>query len=386
MKILYVASDVALSANHGGAVHVREVAEGLATLGHSVRVVVKGLGVEPVRSVEPGFAVRRVLPHVRPRMLRFLAMPAVAREAREFSPDVVIERYYNFGGEGVVSAVRRGIPAVLEVNSPMIEPEGSLKERLDRSVGSPLRRWREHLARSAAAFVTPTAAILPEFVPREKIHVLPWGANTDRFRPDVEPAPIDLPAGRPVVAFVGSFRPWHGARSLVEAASQLRQAGRHAPVFLMIGDGPERGEIEHLVRERGLTEDFRFIGSVLHSRVPACLRRAAIGVAPFEPRRHRYLEIDFYWSPFKVLEYMAMALPVVTIDVPALRNIVRPDLEGLLYPEGDTAALAAALSSFLDSPERRREFGARARQRAVEDFSWQRHCAKLDEILRGLAR
>jgi glycosyltransferase involved in cell wall biosynthesis len=154
----------------------------------------------------------------------------------------------------------------------------------------------------------------------------------------------------------------------------------------MIGDGPERGEIERAVRELGLANDFRFVGSVVHSHVPAYLRRAAIGVAPFEPRRHRYLELDFYWSPFKVLEYMAMALPVVTIDVPALRNMVRPDREGLLYPEGDTAALAAALASLLDSPDRCHALGARARQRAVQEFSWQRHCARLDEILRGLAR
>jgi glycosyltransferase involved in cell wall biosynthesis len=243
LKVLYVASDIALSAMHGGAVHVREVASGLATLGHTVHAVVKRLPGEPTRASEPGFEVRRVLPHIAPRMLRLLAFPAVARAARELAPDVVIERYYNFGGEGVICAARRGVPVVLEVNSPMIEYEGSPKQRLDRLVGSPLRRWRHHLARSAAAFVTPTAAILPEFVPSHKVHVLPWGANTDRFRPDVEPAALPLPEGRPVVGFVGSFRPWHGARTLVEAAAVLRRRGRHAPVFLKIGDGAECSEI-----------------------------------------------------------------------------------------------------------------------------------------------
>jgi glycosyltransferase involved in cell wall biosynthesis len=384
LKVLYVASDIALSAQHGGAVHVREVASGLSTLGHTVHAVVKGRAGEPERSSESGFEVRRVLPHVAPRMLRLLALPAVARVARDLAPDVIIERYYNFGGEGVICAARRGVPAVLEVNSPMIEYEGSPKQRLDRLIGSPLRRWREHLARSAAAFVTPTAAILPDFVPSQKVHVLPWGANTDRFRPDVEPAAIPLPEGRPVVAFVGSFRPWHGARTLVEAAAVLRRAGRHSPIFLMIGDGAERSAIERLVREQGVGDDFRFVGSLAHSEVPAYLRRAMIGVAPFEPRRHPYLEIDFYWSPFKVLEYMAMALPVVTIDVPALSRMVRPGMEGLLYPEGDVAGLAAALGGLLDSPERARALGASARRRAVEEFSWRRHCAALDRILKDL--
>jgi alpha-maltose-1-phosphate synthase len=384
LRILYVASDIALSATHGGAVHVREVASGLARLGHTVHAVVKGLPGESVRSSEPGFEVRRVLQHVAPRMLRLLALPAVARAVRELAPDVVIERYYNFGGEGVICAARRGVPAVLEVNSPMIEYEGSPKQRLDRLIGSPLRRWREHLARSAAAFVTPTAAILPEFVPPENVHVLPWGANTDRFHPDVEPAAIALPEARPVVGFVGSFRPWHGGRTLVDAAAVLRRAGRHTPVFLMIGDGAERPALERLVREQGLADDFRFVGSLPHSEVPPYLRRAVIGVAPFEPHRNRYLEIDFYWSPLKVLEYMAMALPVVTIDVPALSRMVRPGMEGLLYPEGDVGALAAALGELLDSPERARALGASGRRRAVEEFSWRRHCAALEQILRDL--
>jgi glycosyltransferase involved in cell wall biosynthesis len=380
VKILYVASDIALSANHGGAVHVREVVGGLVALGHSVRAIVKGLPGEPSRSAEAGFEVRRVLHRVPTRMLRLLALRAVAAEASEFVPDVVIERYYNFGGEGVVVAQRRAVPVVLEVNSPLVEYPGSPKERLDRLLGSPLRRWREHQAKVAAAFVTPTAAILPTFVPPEKVHVLPWGANTDRFRPDVDPAPIALPEGRPVIAFVGSFRPWHGARTLVEAAERLRRAGRHAPVFLMIGDGPERPEIENDVRSRGLADDFRFLGSLPHEAVPRHLRRAVIGVAPFETGRHRYLEIDFYWSPFKILEYMATGLPVVTIDVPALRRMVGPD-EGLLYAEGNASALAAALGELLDDPARMAMLGRSARRRAVEQFSWRAHCAALHRIL-----
>ena len=87
----------------------------------------------------------------------------------------------------------------------------------------------------------------------------------------------------------------------------------------------------------------------------------------------------------KVLEYMAMALPVVTIDVPALAAIVRPGIDGLLYPEGDVAALVRALEELLESPEHARSLGSSARKRAVEEFSWRRHCGALDRILRGLA-
>jgi starch synthase len=382
MRVLYVASDIPLSASHGGAVHVREVASGLAELGHDVRVVVKGLAGEPRRSLDGRFEVRRVLRGVPGRQLRLLSLPAVDREVRAFRPDAIIERYYNFGGEGVVCASRHHLPAVLEVNSPLIEYRGSTKERLDRLLGSPLRRWRDYLARSVAAFVTPSAAILPDFVPREKIHELPWGANTERFRPDVPPAGLPQAEGRVVVAFVGSFRPGHDAQALVEAAGELRRMNAPVPLFLMVGDGRERQAIEQRVQREGHSANFHFAGSVQYAQVPSYLRLAQIGVAPFEPGRHRYLEIDFYWSPFKVLEYMAMGLPVVTIDVPALRRIVRPGAEGILYPEGDSRALASALRRLIEAPEEAQAMGAAARNRVVEHFSWRRHCAALERILR----
>jgi glycosyltransferase involved in cell wall biosynthesis len=382
MRVLYVASDIPLSANHGGAVHVREVANGLVELGHDVRAVVKGLAGEPRHSLEGAFRVRRVLRGVPGRMLRLLSLPAVDREVNEFRPDVVVERYYNFGGEGVLCAKRHHLPAVLEVNSPLIEYRGSIKSRIDRAFGSPLRRWRDYMARNVDAFVTPSAAILPGFVPREKVHELPWGANTELFVPSVPPARLPLARGRTVVAFLGSFRPWHGARILVDAAAELRRMGARVPLFLMIGDGPERRAVEEQVRRSELSADFHFLGSIPHAQVPSYLRLAQIGAAPFDTRQHRYLEIDFYWSPFKVLEYMAMALPVVTIDVAALRRIVRPGSEGILYPEADLHALASALCRLIEAPEEARTMGARARDRAVEHFSWRKHCGALDEILR----
>ncbi|MGH7860131.1 MAG: glycosyltransferase family 4 protein, partial [Candidatus Binatia bacterium] len=161
MKVLYVATDVDVDGRHGGAVHVREVAAELARRGHRVRVVARRAFADGEAA---GYGVRGALSRL-PRMLRLLSLPVVVAEVRRFRPDVILERYYNFGGEGVVSGLRHGTPAILEVNSPMIEYAGSPKERIDRWLGQPMRRWREWMAGRAAAFVTPTAAILPPGVP-----------------------------------------------------------------------------------------------------------------------------------------------------------------------------------------------------------------------------
>jgi glycosyltransferase involved in cell wall biosynthesis len=96
------------------------------------------------------------------------------------------------------------------------------------------------------------------------------------------------------------------------------------------------------------------------------------------------MRLGFYWSPLKVFEYMATGLPVVTLDVPPLAEIVRPGQEGLLFAEGDVDALAAHVSALLAHPDRARRMGEAGRERVVARFSWQRHCGELEAILESL--
>ena len=58
------------------------------------------------------------------RRLRLLRARGVLRRARALRPDIVIERYYNFGGEGILRCARSGAVAVLEVNAPVIDHPG----------------------------------------------------------------------------------------------------------------------------------------------------------------------------------------------------------------------------------------------------------------------
>ena len=96
------------------------------------------------------------------RQLRFLRAGAVRALATAIRPDVIMERYYNFGGEGVRAAVALKVPLVLEVNAPAVDYEGSPKRVLDRALlVEPMRRWREWQCRVAALIVTPSASIVP---------------------------------------------------------------------------------------------------------------------------------------------------------------------------------------------------------------------------------
>ncbi|HET8627138.1 MAG TPA: glycosyltransferase, partial [Thermomicrobiales bacterium] len=320
--------------------------------------------------------------------------PVVAREAAAFRPDVVVERYYNLAGAGLLYARRHGLGGVLEVNAPLYDPPGSRKDRLDRALGRPLRRWAGWQARAADRIVTPLATTVGKFAPGGKIVELPWGANTDLFDPArVGPGEraavrrrLGIPPGARVVAFSGSFRAWHGVGALLGA---LRELLPRAPDLwaLLLGDGPERPGLERAARDIGEAgRRVVFAGRQPYEEVPGYLAAADVGAAPFEPARHPALRhFGFYWSPLKVFEYGAMALPVVCPDLPPLSGIVRDGREGRLYREGDPAALAAALAELLGDAAARRALGAAARERVVRHYSWAAHCRALDETLRCVA-
>lgn len=380
MKVLYVASDQRVPGSTGGSVHVEEVAKGLAARGHEVHVFALSGERRTNGRTRPFVLHPSGLPF-QSRFLRWTRRRAVEALVDALRPAALMERYYNFGGEGVRAAYGRGVPCLLEVNSPLKEHAGSLKSALDRLVLlRPMEKLRDEMCAKAGALVTPLPAIVPENVPAEKVHRVHWGANVELFRPDVEPRRLDVPEDARIVVFSGSFRPWHGADVLVRAAARALEREPRA-FFLFVGGGPAREEAERLARELGVSERALFTGAVAYDDMPSLLETARVGVAPYQPSRLGQMKLGFYWSPLKVFEYMAMALPVVTLDVPPLREIVRPGEEGLLVPEADVDALAAAVIELLQDPARAEAMGRAGRDRVVARFSWQAHCAELERIL-----
>jgi glycosyltransferase involved in cell wall biosynthesis len=376
LRLLYVASDQDVPGRTGGSVHVLEVARGLARRGHEVHAVVRRRPGLPDEEERDGVSWHRVEWWPRSRFFRFRASRAVARVAHAAAPQVVLERYYNFGGEGVCVAARRGVPCVLEVNAPVVDHAGSLKAALDASLLlRPMRRYRERLCRQAAALIAPLPEIVPAFA-RAKTHRVSWGANVEAFRPGDRLAArrsLGLPGDATIAVFSGSFRPWHGVHVLEQAARRL---AARADIFFVLAGGPRAREAEGF---RG-----RYLGAVDYERMPVVLAAADIGLAPYDTSRLEQLRLGFFWSPLKVFEYMASGLPTVTVALPPLAEVAREGREALFFRERDAADLAGVIERLADAPELRRQLGSRARERVVGCFSWARHCEQLEGVLRSL--
>ena len=378
MRILYCAIDQTVPGTKGGSVHVTAVAQGLARLGHDVHVL-----VSPGDGPFPAGPVRWVsmTPPLGARQLRWLRRSAVRRIAERIRPEVIIERYYNFGGEGIAAGASVGARTALEVNAPVIDHAGSLKRRIDRALlVEPMRRWRERTCEHADVIITPSAAILPPGTPPRKVLELEWGADTEMFTPEALGAPPFQPPAAITAVFAGAFRSWHGAVHLARAIRRLRGGGRGNIGAAFVGDGPE---LDNVRREAAGLDGIVFTGALPHSAMPAALRAADIGVAPFDVGAHRALTLGFYWSPLKIFEYMAAGLPVVAPAVDRIPALVQHGREGILYDPGDDAGLAAALERLAD-PELRRELGVNARARAVREYSWKAHCEAIEKRIGDL--
>jgi glycosyltransferase involved in cell wall biosynthesis len=376
MRILYSAIDQVVPGTKGGSTHVQAVAEGLAALGHEVHAIVtKGdgpLATSKVHWID-------MSPPLGVQQLRWMRSAAVGRLADRIRPDVIMERYYNFGGEAIPHAMRLRARAVLEVNAPVIDHAGSTKALVDRAlIVRPMQTWRERLVRAADVIVTPSAAILPADTPRAKVLEVEWGADVDRFRPGASGPLSFAPPPGIVAVFAGAFRSWHGAIHLARAIRQLRERGVRNISGLFIGDGPERGAVQAEVA--GL-DNVVFTGAIPHESMPAALACAHIGVAPFDLGAHKPLSLGFYWSPLKMFEYMAAGLPVVAPAAARIPQLVAHGTEGLLYDPADSVALSRTLEQLTDAQLRTR-LGAAARERAVREYSWTAHCAALDRRLR----
>jgi glycosyltransferase involved in cell wall biosynthesis len=197
------------------------------------------------------------------------------------------------------------------------------------------------------------AILNAEGLPRGRVEVIHNGVDLVRFAPNIPPrAESDIVR----IGAVANLRPVKNVDGLIRAAEVVCQ--RHPRVqFEVAGEGEDRLGLEKQIRNAGLDDRFRLLGSV--ADVPGFLARLDVAVLCSHSES----------MSNALLEYMAAGLPVVATDVGANGSLVRDEREGLIVPPGNSAALAEGIHRLVGDPARRREFGKAARRRAEKEFS-----------------
>ena len=215
-----------------------------------------------------------------------------------------------------------------------------------------------------ATFVCPSAFLRDQMVaaglhPGKMVHL-------DNFT-DTQ-VPVRDAAGSGVL-FAGRLSREKGVDVLIEAAGVLATYVSGVLVDI-VGDGPERGELEHLA-QRVAPGAVRFHGRVSAQDVRAHLRAARVSAVP-----SRWYENQ----PLSVLEAFASGVPVVGSALGGLTDLITPSVDGALVPAEDALALAAALRPYLADAELSLRQGAAARERALARHEPVAHAARIEEI------
>lgn len=225
---------------------------------------------------------------------------------------------------------------------------------------------------AADLVVTLGEAMLEEIVargiPAEKVLIVPNAVSEDFLQPlpdaDALRKELGIAPNEHVVGEVSTLVPHEGIGTLLEATRLLRERGLPVRV-LIVGDGPERPALQRQAADLGLAEAAIFTGRVPAAKVREFHALLDVFVVPRTPDRVCQLV-----TPLKPIEAMASGLCVVTSDVRALAEIIKPDVTGALTIPEDPVALADTLELLVCSPDIRKKLGDNAREWVARDRTW----------------
>jgi glycosyltransferase involved in cell wall biosynthesis len=175
---------------------------------------------------------------------------------------------------------------------------------------------------------------------------------------------------------------------LIQAVARLRSQGR-AVTCLLVGDGGRRAQLERLAHKAGVARHVIFAGNVPFDEIAGHYAQIDLFVVPrVDDRAARMV------SPLKPFEAMAMRVPLLVSDLPALSEIVGAGERGEVFRAGDAAALAAAAAGLMGDDRERRRFVESAAAWVTAERSWtgvadafgEVYDALLDDGLGGTAR
>lgn len=232
-------------------------------------------------------------------------------------------------------------------------------------------RWALHRSDALVGVSVATADALRHHlgIPEELVHVIPNGIPLrsgvrDRVRRELSIAPGEL-----LIVSVGNLYPVKGHAVLLDALASLRD--RAGWRLALAGRGEEEPRLRAQASAAGIAERIHLLG--FRDDVADLLAAGDLFVMPSLSEG----------LPLALVEAMSFGLPVVVSRVGGVPEVVTNDVEGLLVPPSDPAALAAAIRALLDDPARRRRQGDAARTRALRDYAIGTMADRYERLYRG---
>jgi phosphatidylinositol alpha-1,6-mannosyltransferase len=314
-----------------------------------------------------------------------------AREVRRVRPEVLHagsgHRGYDIAVVGQALADWADLPWIYEVRS-FFETTWTADERYAEHAEYYHRRFgaESRAMRAADAVVTLSGPMRDEIVNGHgidpaNVFVIPNAVDLERFVAvprDPELARRLGLEGTFVLGYISNLDHFReGQEVLLEAAALLRAQGRPVSV-LLVGEGRRKAELEERARALGLGDRCVFAGSVPFDEVPAWYAQIDLFVVPRVPERAGRMV-----SPMKPFEAMAMEIPVLVSDLPALVEIAGPDEErAFVFVAGEPQSLASRVGTLIDHPEQLTQRVEAAGDWVRRERTWAGNGKAFDDVYR----
>ena len=395
-SVCYAAPGHTLLGTSGATRNILSVAGALCTWA-DVTVVFRSIR-EPIKSdkfkvvaIEPAFKPGpNIKDDIAARGLNVFAHTLYLGKLRSFSKqsaslyDLVLEKGWRLSGFLSSAFCGRGVASVVVENDVRYwnEPIGSVRA---------IARYGAHgVAQTVAAFCsrrTPlviaeteelkSMLIAKRALAPESIEVVGLGVDHNLFYPldqlssrkilEIEPTAL-------VLLYVGGMDSYHDLAPILTALGQVRVP---AVELHIVGDGTDRSRYEAIAA--GARIRIKFHGKMPNHRVPQFIAAADMCLAPY--RTSSFPNGSVYFSTMKIPEYMACARPVVSVPSGHIKNLIKDQVSGFLFPN-DTASWVGFLKT-LPSRESLHEMGAAA-ARTVEAMTWEKTAARYLEVCQKL--
>jgi glycosyltransferase involved in cell wall biosynthesis len=391
LQVLMIAPTSFFS-DYGGHIRILEETKVLQALGNHITIVTYYKG-----SDMPGIDIRRTPPlpwHTdyevgssRHKIAfdLYLALQSL-REGLRIRPDIIHGHMHEGALIGGVLARLLQVPLVFDFQGSMtsemvdhgfLNQNGrvySLARRLESMINSALPQAILTSSNQAARLLEQDFQ-----VKSSKIIPLPDCADTELFHPDVLSLTekmelrqqLNIPDCRLIVAYLGLLTDYQGTPNLIEAAAYLKRMDE-AIHFLIMGY-PNVDYYRRLATLAGVEDHMTFTGKIQYRNAPRFLALGDIAVAP---------KLSETEGSGKILNYMAMAQPIVAFDTPVSREFLAD--WGLYAQVGDSISLADAIRELAHNQARRAELGRALRERAETEYSWKRAGEEIQNIYRRL--
>ena len=379
-KVLYTAFDIVPSPK-GASTHILHNIRGLVNSQFDVHLFTPNDGLLPPEDTIEGARISRISQDLSQNFLARATHFGKAVFAHlTLHPDYDVVHYRNIWDGLVVTQNKKrlgyktlfevnGLPSIeLKYHYPGIDPALLLKIKeqeiatlhLSDAIVCPSRVTRDYIASLG--------------LDRKRVTVIPNGVSPSDFPPSALPGR----EGRvPVLLYIGTLADWQGLEIVIKALPKILE--QQAVRLRIVGRGRSRQRklLAKQIRKLGVEDNVIVQSAVPHHDVPALIAESDVCLAPLGLNDRNVTQGA---CPIKVLEYMASSRPLIASNIPIVRELVREDVDALLFSPNDPEDLARQVLALLNDYELSGRLADSATERARTKFTWHEAQKKLVRV------